>query len=100
MKILIQPLIVSLLLLTSLIATADEVYYSSKTGNIAELTSKAIRLSDALYPFMPTLKVLDQNGKPVSASSLSEGDHVKITILYMDKKRRVDTIQKMVKPKL
>ena len=98
MKTLIKPLIVSLLLLTSLMATAESVYYVSQEGKIAEITTKAIRLDDGFYPFMPTLKVLDLKGEPASVSSLSKGDFVKITLLNFDRKERVDTIQQMAKP--
>ena len=100
MKILMKPLAVLLLTFSSMVASAADIYYYSIEGEIAELNNKAIRLVDAAYPLMPTLKVLNVAGTPISASSLSKGDYVKITILNMDKQRRVDTIQKVVKPKL
>jgi len=85
-----------LFLLSTSVANAD-LYYSFE-GEITEVTNKAIRLDDASYNFLATVKVVNLKGKSETVSNLKIGDFVKITILIIDNKRRVDTIQRIVKP--
>ena len=86
------------LLLSPLAVAASDVFYYSMEGEISQISSKAIALDDAAYPFMPTVKVKLLDGKSATTSSLRKGDYVKVTILNMDKKRRVDLIEQIKKP--
>lgn len=96
MKVLAKPLILLWLLLSPLIANAD-LYYSIN-GEIVDVTNKAICLDDNYYKFLSTVKVLNLEGQSESVASLKKGDPVKITILRIDGKRRVDSIQRVAKP--
>ena len=86
------------LLLSPLAAVASDVYYYSMQGEISAISNSAIALDDAAYPFMPTVKVQMLDGKSATTGSLRKGDYVKVTILNMDNKRRVDNIQQIKKP--
>ncbi|MDJ0834295.1 MAG: hypothetical protein QNJ69_12280 [Gammaproteobacteria bacterium] len=97
MKKMIRSMLLCLLL-SPLAVAASDVYYYSMQGEISQVSASAIALDDASYPFMPTVKVIGIDGKSTSASSLKPGDYVKVTILNMDKKRRVDKIEQMKKP--
>ena len=97
MKKMIRYMVFSLLLSPMAVAASD-VYYYSIQGEISSITASSIALDDAPYPFMPTVKVTTLDGKSARTSSLREGDYVKVTILNMDKKRRVDKIERMKKP--
>ncbi len=97
MKKLLRSLVFCLLL-SPLAAVASDVYYYSMQGEISEISNSAIALDDATYPFMPTVKVKTLDGKAATTSSLKKGDYVKVTILNMDKKRRVDKIEQIKKP--
>ena len=97
MKKMIRYVVVGLLL-SPMAVVASDVYYYSMEGEISTISQSAISLDDAAYPFMPTVKVIALDGKSATTGSLKKGDYVKVTILNMDNKRRVDKIEQMKKP--
>jgi len=87
----------TLILSLSVLNVSADTYYSI-VGKISTINDKSIQLVDNAYPFMPTLKVINREGKPGKLSILKKGLFVEITILNLDGKRRVDTIQVIDSP--
>lgn len=90
--------LLGLLMVTSY-AQAEDIYDYYDSGYIFALKSNSISLTEGFTTYSPTVKVFKLNGEKGSVSDLKVGDYVKLTVLVMDNKRRVDTIRYLPDPK-
>lgn len=83
-------LLVALIVLP--LSLSAQVNYSTE-GVILSYSNQSINLNDAEFRLLATTKVLLKNNTPGKISDLKAGDLARISLIKIDKKRFVDTIQ-------
>ena len=90
MKVLGRCLLMALIVLP--LSLSAQFIYSTE-GVILEYSNRNINLSDAEYRLLSTTKVLLKDNRRGRLSDLKRGDYARISMIKIDKKRFVDTIQ-------
>lgn len=90
MKKIIRGLMLTLVILP--ITLSAQTNYASE-GKILGYNNRTINLSDAEYRLLATTKVILLKNKKGRLSDLKVGDYARISLIKIDKKRFVDTIQ-------
>lgn len=74
------------------LSISAQVIYSTE-GVILGYTNGSINLSDVEFRLLPTTKVILKKNKKGQLSNLNPGDNARISLIKIDKKRYVDTIE-------
>ena len=90
MKLLTRGLLLALIVIP--ISLSAQVIYSSE-GVILGYSNQSINLSDIEYRLLPTTKVFLKKNRKGKLSDLKLGEYARVSLIKIDKKRYVDSIQ-------
>lgn len=98
-KLAIKAIAISVILLTTSVPYASDDLFYRDFGHIYKLKSNAVSLNDGFYPYSPTVKVYNLEGKKISTNNLKVGQYVVLTLQATKNGGAiVDTIQRLPEP--
>lgn len=90
-KLVTRLLLLALMTVAPLAASAQQAM--TERGQIIQINNSMINLSDLAFPMLSTVKITLLDGKKGRVDDLKVGDYATISVIRIDKKEYVDSIE-------